>query len=163
MLKDENASPSSPVYGKIGTYGVMGYSMGGGASVQAASDLGSSATTCVGLAPYSGSPGRGHTAATLIIVGSRDSIAPPSMADRTFDDLPSSIDRCYAEVRGENHLFWTNQSFPGDADNFIGAWLKYYLEGDSSYYSTLDNPPSGITSVVFCPDGNCQGFGGCGN
>lgn len=147
ILRAENSDPGSPLYGKLGSYGVMGYSMGGGGSINAASDLGSQVDTCVALAPYTPNPGYGHSAATLILTGTADTTAPPYMGEGAYDDLYSIAARGYASMRGQGHMFWSNNSNPGSADDYIVAWLKYFGEGDTSYGSTIENPSSDMTDV----------------
>lgn len=147
ILQDENADSGSPLYGKIGSYGVMGYSMGGGGSVNAATDLGQEVDTCIALAPYAPNPGNGHTAATLILTGTADTIAPAYMGEGAYDDLSFINARGYASMVGASHMFWAYNYNPGTADDYIIAWLKYFGENDASYGTTIENPGSDMTNV----------------
>lgn len=147
ILQDENADSSSPLYGKIGSYGVMGYSMGGGGSLNAATDLGDGIETCIALAPYAPDPGNGHTAATLILTGTADVIAPADMGKGAYEDLSFINARGYASMVGASHLFWVYNFNPGTADDYIIAWLKYFGENDVSYGATIENPGTDMTDV----------------
>ena len=158
ILKEENNNPDSPIYGKIGKYGIMGYSKGGGGSINASSDLGDEVDTCIGLAPWGANPSSNLSAATMILTGTTDMIAAASMGKGAFEDLPD-VPRLYASLRGEGHMFWNMNSNPGNADDLIVAWLKYYLEGDSSYLSVIESPGSEFTDYEYHPDGSGGGGG----
>jgi hypothetical protein len=147
ILQDENDDPRSPLYGYIDSYGVMGYSMGGGGSVNAATDLGTEVETCIALAPYTPNPGYNHSAATLILTGSADVIAPAYMGEGAYRDLDFIDARGYASMRGEGHMFWANNNNPGTADDYIVAWLKYFGEGDTTFGHTIEDPGSDMTDV----------------
>jgi dienelactone hydrolase len=147
ILQDENADPTSPLYGKIDSYGVMGYSMGGGGSVNAATDLGDEVETCIALAPYTPNPGANHSAATLILTGTADTVAPAYMGENAYRELDYIDARGYASMRGAGHMFWANNSSPGTADDYIVAWLKYFGEEDTTYGATIENPGSDMTDV----------------
>jgi alpha-beta hydrolase superfamily lysophospholipase len=163
MLHNLNSSSSSPVNGTIGNYGLMGFSMGGGAVLQVGHDLTTQVTSIVSMAPFAEDDVDDITASTLIIVGTDDNLCPgDSYGHKYFEDL-GSIDKAYALVEGENHLFWMSDNSSTQVDDFLAAWQKYYLEGDSSYYAMVENPPSKISDYTFCPDGVCSGGGGCGN
>jgi hypothetical protein len=147
ILEDENDNSRSPLYGKIGSYGVMGFSMGGGGSVNAATDLGRGVKTCIALAPYTPNPGYNHSAATLILTGTADVTAPAYMGEGAYRDLSSIDARGYASMRGKGHMFWSNNYNPGTADDYIIAWLKYFGEGQTAYGATIEDPGSDMTDV----------------
>jgi dienelactone hydrolase len=147
ILQDENDDPGSPLYGSIASYGVMGYSMGGGGSINAGTSLGNEIETCIALAPAPSSPGASHTAATLILTGSADMTCPPSYGSSAYGNLDFIDARGYASMSGKSHTFWVNNYNPGTADDYIIAWLKYFGEGDISYGATIENPGSDMTDV----------------
>lgn len=152
ILKSEDNNRNSPLYNKLGKIAVMGYSMGGAGALQAAHDLGSTIDAAIGLAPWSTSSYlSGISVPTMVIVGSRDTTASPTMVHNTFEDLPSGLPKAYAEVYGETHFFWVNNRDGAPADEYILAWLKYYLSDDYAYYGTLSDPPSGIVDYEFEP------------
>ena len=163
ILQAENANRSSPIYGKIGRYGTIGYSKGGGGSINAASDLGSQVHTCVALAPWGPSPTRNHSAATMILTGTSDVIASDSIGERAYSELPAGVPKLYAAMNREGHFYWHNRGSLGSETDFITAWLKYYLEDDETYYNVFSQGPgSGMTNYAFNPaDGSEPPGGGC--
>ncbi|MCF8110768.1 MAG: hypothetical protein K9J85_04695 [Desulfobacteraceae bacterium] len=162
ILESEN-SGSSPISGKIGNYGIIGYSKGGGAVINTASELGDAVTTCVALAPWEPSPTSNHSAATMILTGTVDAIAPAYMGQGAYDDLPAGVPKLYASMSGEGHMYWNDLSNTGSETEFITAWLQYYLEGDEASYDVFANGAgSGMTDYQFddgIPDDG--GDGGC--
>lgn len=163
ILRNENNNNRSPIYGKIGRYGTIGYSKGGGGSINAASALGNQVHTCVALAPWGPSPTRNHSAATMILTGTRDSIASDSIGERAYRNLPTGVPKLYAAMRGESHFYWHRRSRLGSETDFIRAWLKYYLEDNEAYYPVFSQGPgSGMTNYAFDPaDGTTPPNGGC--
>lgn len=163
ILMGENENSSSPIYGKIGRYGTIGYSKGGGGSINAASDLGDQVHTCVALAPWGPSPTRNHSAATMILTGTSDAIASDSIGERAYRDLPGGIPKLYAAMSREGHFYWANRRSLGSETDFIRAWLKYYLENNEEYYPVFSQGAgSGMTNYQFDPaDGSTPPNGGC--
>jgi hypothetical protein len=163
LLSDENSRTSSPIRGKLGQRGIIGYSKGGGAVINVASALGNQVRTCVALAPWSPSPTRNHTAATMILTGTTDTIAPAYMGSGAYNSLPAGVPKLYASMRGEGHFYWNSRRTLGSETDFIRAWLKYYLENNQSAYSVFSNGPgSGMTDYRFdSGTGGGDGGGGC--
>lgn len=150
LLQDVNQDSGSPLYGKLGRYGIIGYSKGGGAVINTASELGDEVGTCVALAPWQPNPTSNHSAATLILTGTTDVIAPAYMGEGAYDDLPGDVPKLYASMRGEGHMYWNSLSSTGSETEFITAWLKYFLEDDQAYYDVFANGPgSGMTDYEF--------------
>lgn len=140
-LKSENTRLLSPIRGKVDTnkLGIMGFSMGGGGTLLAAADLGTQVKTAVPLAPWLGTliPSyRNIKAKTFIISGASDSIAFPGTIRGYYNNLPS-ITKGIAEVRGASHLDWfgitASSSQQTRFKTLTTAWLKSYLQGDTSY------------------------------
>ncbi|MFP4194116.1 MAG: hypothetical protein ACLFRO_04160 [Desulfobacterales bacterium] len=163
LLQEANQTDGNPLYGKIGSYGLIGYSKGGGAVINVASARGDEVDTCVGLAPWNPSPTYNHSAATMILTGTTDAIAPAYMGEGAYDDLPAGVPKLYASMSGEGHMYWNNLSSTGSETEFITAWLKSYLEEDEAYYDVFANGPgSGMTDYEFDPaDGSGDDGGGC--
>jgi hypothetical protein len=142
-----NTSSSSPVRGKINTakFSTCGHSKGGGGSLWASSQLTTQLKTTVGMAPYeegfADSALRTITAATFIQAGSGDTLATNSMTRGEYGGLSTSISRMYVEYSGYDHLAWASAtgSTAGRLSGDIVAWMKYYLDGQTSYSSTLSN------------------------
>lgn len=159
-LKAINNDYSSSLYGKIDESKLQtcGHSKGGGSSLWAAADdLNGLLKTCVGMAPwqeiqpYENYGMKRITAATLIQAAANDSMAVPSMTRALYGQpfatttlpgqgLPNTISKAYYEFQGQGHAAWY-QAFPAQAELFsknLIAWMKYYLDGDTSYKSQLD-------------------------
>jgi len=162
LLSSENQRTGSPIRGKLGQRGIIGYSKGGGAVINVASALGTQVRTCVALAPWSPSPTRNHSAATMILTGTTDSIAPASMGSGAYNGLPAGVPKLYASMRGEGHFYWNSRRTLGSETDFIRAWLKFYLEDNQSAYSVFSNGPgSGMTDYRFDNGQGGGGGGGC--
>jgi predicted dienelactone hydrolase len=150
LILSENENAKSPVYHKIGKIGLIGYSMGGGAVLNAAEELGTQIDAVVALAPWGPSTELGSvTAPTLILVGDGDTVAPAdTYAKPAYDNLPVTIDKACALIgNGFTHL-----DFNGDDDTvqhpakvMVGAWLLYVLDGDAGALGTLTQPPLPVT------------------
>ncbi|MDA8139307.1 MAG: hypothetical protein M0036_11705 [Desulfobacteraceae bacterium] len=143
-LKSLNTSDAN-VKGKINTskLSTCGHSKGGGGSLWASSQLTNQLKTTVGLAPYeegfADSALRTITAATFIEAGSGDTLATNSMTRGEYSGLSTSISRKYVEYTGYSHMAWANASGSA-ADKMAGdviAWMKYYLDGDTSQKSAI--------------------------
>lgn len=146
-LKSENTRLLSAIRGKVDTskLGIMGFSMGGGGTLLAAADLGTDVKTAVPLAPWLGTliPSyRNIKAKTLIISGSSDSVAFPGIIAGYYNNLPTSITRGLAELRGADHSdFYSitaSSSQQTRVKTLTTAWLKSYLNGDGSYLTYLN-------------------------
>lgn len=148
ILLDLNSDPRFSLYGKVGAIGVIGYSMGGAGAIQAAHDESNNIGAAIGLAPYNTDNNNidGISVPTMMLVGSIDVIAPPSMVHDTFESLPD-VPRSYGEIKSKEHLYWVNNNNEKIASPYILAWLKYFLEGDSSYYGV----PADIADYEFIP------------
>lgn len=162
ILASENNRTGSPIRGKVGQRGIIGYSKGGGAVINVASELGSAVKTCVALAPWSPSPTSNHKAATMIFTGTLDVIAPAYMGSGAYNNLPSGVPKLYASMVGKDHMYWHNLSSTGSETEFIKAWIKYYAGGDASAYGVFANGPgSGMTDYRFDPATGQSNGGGC--
>jgi hypothetical protein len=145
MMVAENNNSRSIVYQKISSYGLMGYSMGGGGVLNAGNDLGSAVDAIVAMAPYNPENRlNGVEADTLIMVGSNDLVASPLLnAEPAYNDLPDTIDKCLMEFRNFGHLQWVNNnSSSADTPKLLASdWLDMAMNGNTSKISTFLNPP----------------------
>lgn len=145
----ENNNSGSVLYRRMDKLGLMGYSMGGGAVLNAGNELGNEVDTVVAIAPYNPENNlNGMTADTLLIVGENDAIAPASFAEDAYDDLPNTIDKVLLELDSFNHTKWMNNN---DDDNYtqvakqmILSFLDYELNGNESGRNDLINTPAEI-------------------
>jgi hypothetical protein len=145
-LKTINSN-HSVLRGKINTskLSTCGHSKGGGGSLWASSQLTTQLKTTVGMAPYEegfyDSTLGTITAATFIQAGASDTLATNSMTRGEYSGLSTNISRMYVEYTGYDHLAWASAS-GSTASRLSGdiiAWMKYYLDGQTSYSSTLSN------------------------
>ncbi len=133
-----------------------GHSKGGGSSLWAASILGDDLRTAVGMAPWQEYGFRYDpdlnkittydyklekiTAATLIQGGSTDTLAVPDMTRQEYRGL-GNISKAYFEFTDIGHIAWYHAEVtPKISKKLSGniiAWMKYYLDGDTSVASKL--------------------------
>lgn len=157
FLKGENENDSSPLHNKMdaGRIAIMGHSMGGGATLAAAAQLGDEIQAAVGLAVYCCEPGGSFsgdfddlTVPTLIIASAADTVAPPAQHARLlFDAIPEDTPRVYVEFEEGDHMLVAN----GGPDlatigKFTLAFLKARIDGNESLGDFLREPASDYRS-----------------
>ncbi|HZG04880.1 MAG TPA: alpha/beta hydrolase [Streptomyces sp.] len=115
---------------------VMGHSMGGGGSLEAAKDR-PSLKAAIPLTPWNlDSSWREITTPTFIVGADGDTIAPVSShAEPFYESLPSSTDRAYLELNNATH-FAPNTSNTEIAKYSI-SWLKRFVDDDTRYEQFL--------------------------
>lgn len=144
FLKSEISNSDSPINGKVDTnkLAIMGHSLGGGAALAAAQELGSEIKAVIPLMPYCCELGQsfagdysGLTVPTLIFASSEDTVAPPAGHARAlYDSIADSTNKAYVEFAKGTHNLPTN----GGADlaaqaRFTFAWLKLQMDGNAAY------------------------------
>lgn len=148
MMVKENNNESSVLYNKMKAFGLMGYSMGGGAVLNVAKDLGDDIAVVVSMAPYNpDSVLQNVSAGCLIMVGSNDSVASPNWnAEPAYNDLPDSIDKCLLEIRSFSHLSWVRNSGSSGVTpkQLAGDWIDFVVNGNTSAMSSFTDPPSEV-------------------
>ncbi|MFF8289098.1 alpha/beta hydrolase family protein [Streptomyces sp. NPDC016309] len=116
--------------------GVMGHSMGGGGTLEAAK----SRPSLKAAIPLTGwnldKTWPELRTPTLVIGADGDTIAPVSSHSKPiYQGLPPSLDRAYLELNGATHLT------PNLSDTAIAkysiAWLKRFIDGDTRYEQFL--------------------------
>ncbi|MFD3701433.1 alpha/beta hydrolase family protein [Streptomyces sp. NPDC058646] len=116
--------------------GVMGHSMGGGGTLEAAK----SRPSLKAAIPLTGwnldKTWPELRTPTLVIGADGDTIAPVSSHSEPFyQSMPSSLDRAYLELNGATHLT------PNLSDTTIAkysiAWLKRFIDDDTRYEQFL--------------------------
>ena len=121
---------------------VMGHSMGGGGSLEAAKDR-TSLRAAVPLTPWNLDKTWPEVRTPTMIVGAQsDTIAPVSShAIPFYNSLTSATERAYLELRGASHFA------PNSTNTTIGkysvAWLKRFVDEDTRYEQFLCPNPSG--------------------
>ncbi len=148
FLKSENNNSDSPISGKIDTskLAIIGHSLGGGAALAAAEELGSEIKAVIPLMPYCCELGQsfdgdysGLTVPTLIIASSEDTVAPPATHARLlYDSIADSTSKAYLEFAAGTHNLPTN----GGTDlasqaRFTFAWLKLQMDGNPAFAASF--------------------------
>ncbi|MEU9733048.1 dienelactone hydrolase family protein [Streptomyces sp. NPDC048002] len=116
--------------------GVMGHSMGGGGTLEAAKSR-PSLQAAIPLTPWNlDKTWPEVTTPTLIFGADGDTIASVgSHAEPFYSSLPSSTDRAYLELNGATH-FTPNSSNTTIAKYSI-SWLKRFIDNDTRYEQFL--------------------------
>ncbi|MDD9891460.1 MAG: acetylxylan esterase [Gammaproteobacteria bacterium] len=144
LLKRENASEASPLTNKIdeSQIAIMGHSLGGGASLRAAEELGDEIKAVVPLTPYCCELGQsfegdlsGVSTPTLIIATADDTIAPPDTHARLlYDSINASTAKVYMEFAEGGHMIPANQGSELETQGkYVYAFLKAHFTGDTKY------------------------------
>lgn len=144
LLKRENGNSESPISNKLdeSQIAIMGHSLGGGASLRAAEELGDAVKAVVPLTPYCCELGQsfegdlnGVSTPTLIIATADDTIAPPATHARLlFDSINSSTSKVYMEFAEGGHMIPANQGSELETQGkYVYAFLKANFTGDSKY------------------------------
>ncbi|WP_203824840.1 alpha/beta hydrolase family protein [Actinoplanes palleronii] len=125
---------------------VMGHSMGGGGTLEAAKSR-PSLQAAIPLTPWDLTKSfAGLTVPTMIIGAQADTVAPVAQhAKPFFSSLPSGLDRAYLELAGASH-FAPNTANTTIASNSI-AWLKRFVDDDTRYDQFLCPGPSVSTTI----------------
>lgn len=150
FLKRENANPDSPLSGKFDTsrVAIMGHSMGGGAALAAAAELGDAIQAVIPLSLYCCEPGGSFSAdyagldtPALIIASATDNVAPPAEHARLLYDAIGSSDKIYLEFAEGDHMIVANGGPDLDTiARFTLAFLKVHLEGRENLTAFLASP-----------------------
>jgi predicted dienelactone hydrolase len=133
--------------------GVVGHSMGGGGTLEAARSR-PSLQAAIPLTGWNLTKNWSSLRVPTLVVGAQsDTVAPVASHSIPFyTSLPSSLDRAYLELRGASH-FAPNSSNTTIA-KYTLSWLKRYLDDDTRYDQFLCPIPS--TSVTISDyRGNC--------
>ncbi|WP_031049747.1 alpha/beta hydrolase family protein [Streptomyces sp. NRRL F-5650] len=149
----------SSVRGRIdgSRLGVMGHSMGGGGTLEAAKSR-PSLQAAIGLTPWNLDKTWPEVSTPTMIVGADgDTIAPVlTHAEPFYSSLPSSTDRAYLELNNATH-FSPNTSNTTIAKYSI-SWLKRFIDNDTRYEQFLcPLPRPSLTIEEYrgnCPHGS---------
>ncbi|MFD5663267.1 bis(hydroxyethyl) terephthalate hydrolase [Streptomyces hirsutus] len=145
----------SAVRGRIDSsrLGVMGHSMGGGGSLEAAKDR-PSLQAAIPLTPWNLDKTWPEVRTPTLIFGADgDTVAPVSThAEPLYTGLPSSLDRAYLELNNATH-FTPNSSNTTIAKYSI-SWLKRFIDNDTRYEQFLCPLPQRSLTIAESR-GNC--------
>jgi alpha-beta hydrolase superfamily lysophospholipase len=122
---------------------VAGHSMGGGGSLEAASDR-PSLQAAIPLAPWNTDKTWSEIQVpTLIIGGESDTVAPVSSHSIPFyNSIPASAEKAYLELNNASHFFPQTTNTPTGRQ--MVAWLKRFVDNDTRYEQFLCPGPSGL-------------------
>jgi len=152
-LKDcvaENERADSPLKGKIdkNTTGLMGWSMGGGGTLIAASQT-PSLKAAIGLCAWGPSGGSQNKVPVLMFEGTADVLAA-SMSDGYYGQVPASVPKMLFEVSGADHFYANDPASQAGIVGLYGlSWMKVFLEGDMRYKQFLTAAKPSITTMKF--------------
>ncbi|MEV6019721.1 MULTISPECIES: alpha/beta hydrolase [unclassified Streptomyces] len=133
--------------------GVMGHSMGGGGTLEAAKSRPSLQAAIPLTAWNLDTTWPEIKTPTLIVGADGDTIAPVATHSEPFyASLPSTLDKAYLELRGATH-FTPNSSNTTIAKYSI-AWLKRFIDNDTRYEQFLCPLPQASTTIAQYR-GNC--------
>jgi dienelactone hydrolase len=133
--------------------GVMGHSMGGGGTLEAAKDR-PSLKAAIPLTGWNTDKTWPEVKTPTLVVGAdNDTIASVTTHSKPFyNSLPSSLDKAYLELRGATH-FTPNTSNTTIAKYSI-SWLKRFIDNDTRYEQFLCPIPSASLTIAEY-QGNC--------
>lgn len=142
-----SATKTSPFAGKVdpARQAVMGHSMGGGGSLDAARDN-PALKASIPLAPWETTKDYSRvTVPTLVVSCQSDAIAPvKDHANKFYDSLTPTLNKALIELKGANH-FCTNSTANAPTRALIGkysiSWLKRFVDGDTRYSPFLCGAP----------------------
>ncbi|MGK5683316.1 alpha/beta hydrolase family protein [Actinoplanes sp. URMC 104] len=125
---------------------VMGHSMGGGGTLEAANSR-PSIQAAIPLTPWDLNRTFGRVQVPTMIIGAqRDTIAPVRQhSEPFFESLPDGTDSAYLELAGASH-FAPNIPNTTIASNSV-AWLKRFVDDDTRYEQFLCPGPTGDRAV----------------
>ncbi|MFJ8823316.1 alpha/beta hydrolase family protein [Streptomyces sp. NPDC102467] len=146
---------TSSVRSRIDTsrLGVMGHSMGGGGTLEAAKSR-PSLQAAIPLTGWNLDKTWPEVRTPTLVVGADgDTIAPVATHSEPFyTSLPSSLDKAYLELRGATH-FTPNSSNTTIAKYSI-SWLKRFIDDDTRYEQFLCPLPAASLAIAEYR-GNC--------
>ncbi|WP_411147851.1 dienelactone hydrolase family protein [Streptomyces sp. A30] len=155
----DHLTERSSVRGRIdgSRLGVMGHSMGGGGSLEAAKSR-PALQAAIPLTPWNLDKSWPEISTPTLIVGADgDSVASvASHAEPFYESLPASLDRAYLELNNANH-FAPNSSNTTIAKYSV-SWLKRFIDNDTRYEQFLcPLPRPSLTIEEYrgnCPHGS---------
>ncbi|MFB8247735.1 alpha/beta hydrolase family protein [Streptomyces sp. NPDC055952] len=134
----DHLTQRSSVRGRVDAtrLGVMGHSMGGGGTLEAAKDR-PSLQAAIPLTPWNlDKTWPELRTPTLIFGADGDTIAPVSShAEPFYENLPSALDKAYLELNGASHF--TPNSNDTTIAKYSISWLKRFVDNDTRYEQFL--------------------------
>jgi len=136
-----------------GRLAVMGWSMGGGGSLESAASM-PSLKAAIPLAPWdSTNPVAGITTPTLVFGADGDTVAPvATYALPFYNGLTRARDKAFVELRGADHSTFGRPHTT--VAQYSISWLKRFVDDDTRYSQFLcpvPNDPNTVVLEVSCP------------
>lgn len=137
-MQAENGNATSPFYQHVSDRtGIMGHSMGGGATILGASSF-AGVDCIVGLAPAETNPSAisaasGVTAPALILAGEDDSVTPPNDHHIPIYNALGSSCKTYVTIANGSHCYFANYNFNCAFGEMIPGSLSREDQLDLSY------------------------------
>jgi dienelactone hydrolase len=127
---------------------VMGHSMGGGGAIEAANTR-RTLKASVPMTPWDTTTSwPGVQTPTIIIGAQNDTVAPVnSHAIPLYEGLTGVRERAYLEIAGASHSVTNSDN--ALTSRFAVAWMKRFVDGDTTYSQFLCPPPAtgGTTGI----------------
>jgi len=132
---------------------VMGHSMGGGGTLEAAKDR-PTLKAAVPLTPWNTDKSWPEVRTpTIIFGGQSDTVASPaSHAIPFYNSIPSTTEKAYLELRGASHF--ARNSTNTTIGKYSVAWLKPFEDSDTRYEQFLCPQPA-IGTALSDSRGTC--------
>lgn len=144
-LVDQSNSSSSEISGMVDSnrLGAAGWSMGGGGTLQLATEPGR-LQAAMPLAPWNSSFNDFDEiqTPTLIFACESDSVAPVSShASPFYNDIPGTTDKAYFEMNNGSHSCANgDNAYDAHLGKYGVSWMKLHLDGDERYEPFLCGP-----------------------
>jgi dienelactone hydrolase len=124
--------------------GVAGHSMGGGGTLEAASDR-PSLQAGVPMAPWDNDKAWSEVRTPMLIIGGEsDTVAPVSSHSIPFyNSLPASPDKAYMELNNADHFFPNSPNTT--VAKYMVSWFKRFIDDDTRYDQFLCPAPNDST------------------
>jgi dienelactone hydrolase len=132
---------------------VMGWSMGGGGSLEASSDR-RTLQAAIPLAGWNSDTGWSELQTPTLVIGAQnDSVAPVGQHSEPFyNSMSASLDKAYLELRGASHSAPTSPNTT--LAKYAISWLKRFVDNDTRYEQFLCPAPDDSTISEYrntCP------------
>lgn len=136
-----------------GRLAVMGWSMGGGGTLESAAST-PSLKAAIALAPWdTANPSSQITVPTMVFGADGDTVAPVStFALPAYNELTNARDKAFIELKGADHFTFASPNTT--VAEYSIAWLKRFVDNDTRYDQFLCPTPNDPSTVAFqdsCP------------
>lgn len=143
----ENNRIDSPLKGKIDIErrGIAGFSMGGGGTLLAGSELQNDVKALAAFAPFLKAEDRlkvNVAVPTMILAGDRDLLVTNESIEEIYGRVTSAgVDNALAVYRNGRHQQWYRAEITTNRESYKAmaiAWFDLYLKGDKSAAKSLE-------------------------